>query len=141
MAQFGIIGSKGRMGQALASAIEEAGHGLAGGVDQGEKPGPLAASCDALIDFSSPDALEANLAAARVAGVPILIGTTGLDDPHHAAMPAHLDVGLVHPPVPPQRRGALYPAQALLDFRRVALHPAVDGGVIDGNAALGQHLL
>jgi hypothetical protein len=56
-------------------------------------------------------------------------------------VPAHLDVGLVHPPVPPQRRGALYPAQALLDFRRVALHPAVDGGVIDGNAALGQHLL
>ncbi|SMQ69522.1 dihydrodipicolinate reductase [Altererythrobacter xiamenensis] len=86
MAQFGIIGSKGRMGQALASAIEEAGHGLAGGVDQGEKPGPLAASCDALIDFSSPDALEANLAAARVAGVPILIGTTGLDDSHHAAI-------------------------------------------------------
>ena len=86
MAQFGIIGSRGRMGQALAQAIENAGHGLAGGVDQGESPGPLASECDALIDFSSPDALEANLAAARVAGVPILIGTTGLEIEHEEAI-------------------------------------------------------
>lgn len=74
------------MGQALARAIEEAGHSIAGGVDQGEQSGPLATECDALIDFSSPAALEANLAAARVAGVPILIGTTGLEESHHAAI-------------------------------------------------------
>lgn len=86
MARFGIIGSKGRMGQALARAIEEAGHSIAGGVDRGEQSGPLATECDALIDFSSPAALEANLAAARVAGVPILIGTTGLEESHHAAI-------------------------------------------------------
>lgn len=86
MAHFGIIGSKGRMGQALASAIEEAGHSLAGGVDAGELPGPLALKSDVLIDFSAPAALEANLKAARVAGIPMLVGTTGLEDANFAAI-------------------------------------------------------
>nr|WP_298930979.1 4-hydroxy-tetrahydrodipicolinate reductase [uncultured Erythrobacter sp.] len=84
MASFGIIGSKGRMGQALMQAIAEAGHECAGGVDAGQQPGPLATQCDALIDFSAPAALEANLKAARVAGIPILIGTTGLEKEHFA---------------------------------------------------------
>jgi len=83
MAQFGIIGHKGRMGQALMKAIAAAGHEMSGGVDQGEQPGPLATRSDVLIDFSAPDALAANLAAARVAGIPILIGTTGLGEDHH----------------------------------------------------------
>ena len=82
MAAFGIIGSAGRMGQALAAAIADGGHTLAGGVDMGEQPGLLATQSDALIDFSAPVALEANLKAAQVAGVPILIGTTGLEDVH-----------------------------------------------------------
>jgi len=86
MASFGIIGSKGRMGQALAAAIEDAGHSLAGGVDAGELPGPLALKSDVLIDFSAPVALEANLKAARVAGIPILIGTTGLEEANFAAI-------------------------------------------------------
>jgi len=84
MAQFGIIGSAGRMGQALASAITDASHTLAGGVDAGEQPGPLATRCDVLVDFSAPQALGANLKAAQIAGVPILIGTTGLEAQHFA---------------------------------------------------------
>lgn len=84
MARVGIIGSKGRMGRALAVAIEDAGDAFAGGVDLGETAGPLASASDVLVDFSAPDALEANLAAARVAGTPILIGTTGLQEKHHA---------------------------------------------------------
>jgi 4-hydroxy-tetrahydrodipicolinate reductase len=83
MAQFGIIGIKGRMGQALLKAVAEAGHEVSGGVDQGEQPGPLATRCDVMIDFSAPDALSANLASARVAGIPLLIGTTALNDDHH----------------------------------------------------------
>ena len=83
MAQFGIIGHKGRMGQALLKAIGEAGHEVAGGVDAGEQPGPLATRCEVLIDFSAPDALADNLAAVRVAGIPIVIGTTGLSEDHH----------------------------------------------------------
>ena len=83
MARIGIIGSEGRMGHALAEAITAAGHEVAGGIDQGGDPAALAAASDALVDFSSPDALEANLDAAAAAGVPILVGTTGLEERHH----------------------------------------------------------
>jgi len=83
MARIGIIGSNGRMGQALARAIAEAGHDCSGGVGRGSQPGPLASQSDVLVDFSVPDAIAANLAAARVPGIPIVIGTTGLTDDHH----------------------------------------------------------
>ena len=86
MANIGIIGSEGRMGQALARAIEAAGHQHAGGVDRGGDVAALAAQSDALVDFSSPAALAANLAAARGAQVPMLIGTTGLEAAHHRAI-------------------------------------------------------
>ena len=81
--KLGIIGSAGRMGQALAVAIAEAGHAYAGGVDKGDDVSALAAACDCLIDFSSPHALECNLDAALAHATPILIGTTGLMDRHH----------------------------------------------------------
>jgi len=80
--RFGVIGHKGRMGEALAAAITEAGHTLQVGVDAGGDPEPLACQCDVLVDFSAPAALAANLAAARAAGIPILIGTTGLGEEH-----------------------------------------------------------
>lgn len=86
MAQFGIIGHKGRMGQALATAIAEAGHQVAGGVDAGDDVAQLADRSDVLIDFSAPSALENNLHAAIGAGVPIIIGTTGLTNTHHTAI-------------------------------------------------------
>jgi len=80
--RFGVIGHKGRMGEALTAAISEAGHVLQVGVDEGGNPEPLAVQCDCLVDFSAPHALAANLAAARAANIPILIGTTGLQDEH-----------------------------------------------------------
>ncbi|MFZ9394478.1 MAG: 4-hydroxy-tetrahydrodipicolinate reductase [Erythrobacter sp.] len=83
MAQFGIIGHKGRMGQALLKAVADAGHEVAGGVDAGDQPGPLATRCDALIDFSAPAALAANLGAARVAGVALQLGPTRRGAQHH----------------------------------------------------------
>ena len=83
MARIGIIGSEGRMGQALARAIEEAGHEAAGGVDRGGDVAELADRSDALVDFSAPAALEGNLHAALGAGIPILVGTTGLEPEHH----------------------------------------------------------
>ena len=86
MAQFAVIGHKGRMGHALNSAIEEAGHELCVGVDIGGNPGPLVGKCDVIVDFSAPGALEGNLGAAKVAGIPILIGTTGLEGTHFAAI-------------------------------------------------------
>lgn len=83
MARIGIIGSAGRMGQALVDAIAAAGEVHAGGVDKGDDVNALAANCDVLVDFSSPHALEANLDAAMAAGVPIVVGTTGLEERHH----------------------------------------------------------
>jgi 4-hydroxy-tetrahydrodipicolinate reductase len=86
VARIGIIGSEGRMGHALTRAIEAAGHEAAGGVDRGGDVAGLADASDVLLDFSAPIALEANLHAAVGAGIPILVGTTGLEERHHAAL-------------------------------------------------------
>ena len=80
--RIGIIGSEGRMGHALVRALEEAGHEPAGGVDRGGDVAKLADGSDALVDFSAPQALEGNLHAALGAGIPILVGTTGLEEEH-----------------------------------------------------------
>jgi 4-hydroxy-tetrahydrodipicolinate reductase len=83
MTAIGIIGSAGRMGQALVEAIATAGQTHAGGVDQGGDLVTLVAASNVLVDFSSPHALEANLDACVAAGKPIVIGTTGLEERHH----------------------------------------------------------
>ena len=88
MAAIGIIGSAGRMGQALAAAVPDLGATLAGGIDAGGDPAHLAHDADVLIDFSTPAALERTLSAARRARTPILIGTTGLTTTHHAMIDA-----------------------------------------------------
>jgi 4-hydroxy-tetrahydrodipicolinate reductase len=64
-----LIAPDGRMGRAIAQAAEEDG-GFAIDPDHG----------DVIVDFSAPAALQASLDRAVAAGVPILIGTTGLDD-------------------------------------------------------------
>jgi len=87
MIAIGILGARGRMGRAVAAALDgESRASLAGGADIGGDAAALAAKCDVLIDFSAPDALAANLEAATAAGVPIVIGTTGLAGGHEAAI-------------------------------------------------------
>ncbi|TIX51042.1 4-hydroxy-tetrahydrodipicolinate reductase [Alteraurantiacibacter aquimixticola] len=86
MARIGIIGSEGRMGHALAEAIVATGHECSGGADRGDDVAKLADASDALVDFSAPAALQGNLHAAIGAGIPILIGTTGITDEHHLAI-------------------------------------------------------
>jgi len=88
MARIGIIGSEGRMGHALVQAIAAAGHELAGGVDKGGDVAALADASEVLLDFSAPFALDANLYAAIGAGIPILVGTTGLEEANHVAIDA-----------------------------------------------------
>ena len=83
MARIGIIGSKGRMGQALRQAIIDAGHDNTGGVDLGGSASVAAVQSDVLVDFSAPSALAGNLKAAQDAGIPMVIGTTGLEPAHH----------------------------------------------------------
>jgi 4-hydroxy-tetrahydrodipicolinate reductase len=83
MTGIGIFGKLGRMGQAIADAAPSHGARIAGGVDFGDDPASLAQEADVLVDFSAPAAIEANLAAARAARTPIVIGTTGLGQTHH----------------------------------------------------------
>ncbi|MCW2382382.1 MULTISPECIES: 4-hydroxy-tetrahydrodipicolinate reductase [unclassified Sphingobium] len=99
MTAIGIFGARGRMGQAIAGVAADAGIAVAGGTDS--QPGgtigaedaaitsdamDLADSADVLIDFSVPGALQAHLDACVAAGKPLLIGTTGLEAAHHAAI-------------------------------------------------------
>src|SRR3954452_6244738 len=64
-----LIAPNGKMGQAIAAAVaEDPGFEI----DQDH--------ADVLVDFSVPAALPASLDRAVSAAVPILIGTTGLDD-------------------------------------------------------------
>lgn len=86
MARIGIIGSEGRMGQAIAALLAEGEHQLAGGTGQRGDAATLADRSDVMVDFSSPQALEANLHAAVGAGIPIVVGTTGLCERHHTAI-------------------------------------------------------
>lgn len=93
--RIGIIGASGRMGRAIANAAAAQDAVIAGGIDrEGAVDGDyadaaaLAAAADVLVDFSTPDALAETLAAARGAGTPIVIGTTGLQADHHAAIDA-----------------------------------------------------
>jgi 4-hydroxy-tetrahydrodipicolinate reductase len=88
MTAIGIYGSQGRMGRAIALAIEAAGAELAGGADAQDAAGPIARAADVLVDFSAPGALEDHLLAARAAGTPIVVGTTGLRDRHQAMLDA-----------------------------------------------------
>ena len=83
MTAIGIIGSEGRMGAALRDAIAEAGLTCAGGVDRQDPVEPLARASNVLVDFSVPDAVEASCDAAVAAGIPLLVGTTGLGERHH----------------------------------------------------------
>lgn len=83
MTSIGIFGSLGRMGRTVAEVIEDAGARLAGGVDAQGDCRPLARDADVLVDFSIPSALPEHLDAARDAGTPIVVGTTGLSARHH----------------------------------------------------------
>jgi 4-hydroxy-tetrahydrodipicolinate reductase len=86
--RIGIYGSQGRMGLAIVEAMPSLGGVHAGGVDAGEDPSAIARECDVLVDFSAPAALEAHLEAAKAAGTPIMIGTTGLSPRHHEMIDA-----------------------------------------------------
>ena len=64
--RINLFAPNGRMGQAIAATVAET---------EGFE---IADDADVLIDFSAPDALQSSLDRAVAAGIPILIGTTGL---------------------------------------------------------------
>jgi 4-hydroxy-tetrahydrodipicolinate reductase len=67
--RISLFAPNGRMGKAIAAAVAE---NPAFAIDQDHG--------DVLVDFSAPGALQASLDRAVSAGIPILIGTTGLDE-------------------------------------------------------------
>ena len=67
--RISLFAPNGRMGKAIAMAVAE---NDSFEIDQDHG--------DVLVDFSAPDALEASIDRAIAGGVPILIGTTGLDE-------------------------------------------------------------
>jgi 4-hydroxy-tetrahydrodipicolinate reductase len=73
--RISLIAPNGRMGESIAKAAAE-DPGFA--IDQDH--------ADVLVDFSAPDALRASLDRAIAGGTPILVGTTGLQPEHHAAI-------------------------------------------------------
>lgn len=68
-----LYGGAGKVGSALAPALRASGHQVVDGRENGPS------GCDASIDFTRPDAVEANVRACIDAGVPAVIGTTGFD--------------------------------------------------------------
>ncbi|MFL6751981.1 MAG: 4-hydroxy-tetrahydrodipicolinate reductase [Sphingomicrobium sp.] len=67
--RISLFAPEGRMGKAIAAAAAEDPRFA---IDQDHG--------DALVDFSAPAALAASLGRAVSAGIPVLVGTTGLDD-------------------------------------------------------------
>ena len=63
-----LFGRGGKVGRVLAPALEAAGHEL---VELGH--------AEAMVDFTAPEAVEANVRSALEAGVPCVVGTSGWD--------------------------------------------------------------
>ena len=70
-----LLGAGGKVGEVLAPALEEAGHEVTR-VGRGEVAD--SAGHDAAIDFTLPDAVRGNVERALGAGLPCIVGTTGL---------------------------------------------------------------
>jgi 4-hydroxy-tetrahydrodipicolinate reductase len=71
--RIAVFGLGGKVGAVLGPALEGAGHEVVDGRAEG------AAGCDAAVDFTRPDAVPGNVERCLEAGVPVVIGTTGLD--------------------------------------------------------------
>jgi 4-hydroxy-tetrahydrodipicolinate reductase len=69
--RISLTAPNGRMGKAIAAAAAEDGGFVVGDADP-----------EVLLDFSAAAALEASLERATSAGIPILVGTTGLGEKH-----------------------------------------------------------
>jgi 4-hydroxy-tetrahydrodipicolinate reductase len=82
-----LYGRSGKVGQVLAPALEQAGHEL---VDLD--------TAEAMIDFTTPDAVEANVGAALERGVPCVIGTTSFDEGKVDALARERGLACFHAP-------------------------------------------
>ena len=82
-----LYGRDGKVGQVLAPALEQAGHEL---VDLD--------AAGVMIDFTTPDAVEANVGAALARGVPCVIGTSSFDQSKVDALARERGLACFHAP-------------------------------------------
>ena len=82
-----LFGERGKVGQILSPALEAAGHQLVE-LDDAE----------AMVDFTTPDAVEPNVRAAVERAVPCVIGTTGFDHAWVDALARERGVACFHAP-------------------------------------------
>ncbi len=82
-----LNGRDGKVGRALAPALEAAGHELVE-LDAAE----------AMVDFTVPEAVEANVSAALEREVPCVIGTTGFDHARVDAAARERGIACFHAP-------------------------------------------
>jgi 4-hydroxy-tetrahydrodipicolinate reductase len=68
-----LYGVAGKVGVVIAPALGAAGHEVVDARAEGPQ------GCDAAVDFTTPDAVGANVASCLAASVPVVIGTTGFD--------------------------------------------------------------
>ncbi len=68
-----VFGAAGKVGAVLVPALEAAGHEVVDAREVGLE------GCDVAVDFTRPDAVEANVVRSLEAGVPVVIGTTGFN--------------------------------------------------------------
>jgi 4-hydroxy-tetrahydrodipicolinate reductase len=80
-----LFGSKGKVGSVLGPKLTEAGHEVTG-IERGGKP--KYRGKDAAIDFTRPDAVRANVEGCLGAGLPCVVGTTGLGPDDLASLDA-----------------------------------------------------
>jgi 4-hydroxy-tetrahydrodipicolinate reductase len=71
--KIALFGAGGKVGVVLAPTLRTAGHEVVDARGSGPE------GCDAAVDFTRPEAVEANVRTCIAAGVPIVIGTTGFD--------------------------------------------------------------
>jgi 4-hydroxy-tetrahydrodipicolinate reductase len=80
--KVGVVGAKGRMGQAVAEAVKstEDMH-LVAAVDIGVPPTALReAGSDVIVDFTTPDAVMRTLKTCIASGIHCVVGTTGFTE-------------------------------------------------------------
>jgi 4-hydroxy-tetrahydrodipicolinate reductase len=82
-----LNGRGGKVGRVLGPALEAAGHELVE-LDDAE----------AMVDFTTPDAVEPNVRAAAGRGIPCVIGTTGFDHARVDELAREANVACFHAP-------------------------------------------
>jgi 4-hydroxy-tetrahydrodipicolinate reductase len=82
MIRVGVLGARGRMGDQVCQAVNEAEDlALVAGVDVGDEPSTFVeARTEVVVDFTHPDAVLANVRFCVDNGIHAVVGTTGFDE-------------------------------------------------------------